>query len=63
MTTGEYDWAKELAGQWPTDFVLVEMVRDEPVRVTAGPCGTTPLYLAHDDTSLYGSWDMADLLL
>ncbi|MFD7899234.1 asparagine synthase-related protein [Streptomyces sp. NPDC059743] len=61
VTTGEYDRAKELAGQWPTDFVLVEMVRDEPVRVTAGPCRTTPLYLAHDDTGLYGSWDMADL--
>ncbi|MGW1074078.1 asparagine synthase [Streptomyces sp. NPDC002537] len=61
MTAGEYDRAKDLAGQWPTDFVLVETAPEEPACVSVGPCRTTPLYLAHDDTSLCGSWDMADL--
>ncbi|CAO5170419.1 hypothetical protein FAIPA1_20406 [Frankia sp. AiPs1] len=29
--------------------------------MTAGPCGTAPIYLAADGATLHGSWDMADL--
>ncbi|GAA0380863.1 asparagine synthase-related protein [Streptomyces blastmyceticus] len=57
----EYDTARNLAEQWPADYVLVETTPQEPARVTVGACRTTPLYLAHDDTTLHGSWDMADL--
>ncbi|MFJ9028280.1 hypothetical protein ACIRQP_07100 [Streptomyces sp. NPDC102274] len=57
----EYDHARELAEQWPADYVVAETTPDEPVRVTAGTCRTTPLYLAHDADALNGSWDMADL--
>jgi hypothetical protein len=61
-TTEEgYDRLHMLVDQWPADYTAVETVPDAPVRVTAGPCRTTPLNLAHDDTALYGSWDMADL--
>ena len=60
-TNSEYDQARELAEQWPTDYVLVETSPDEAVRVTVGACRTTPLYLAHNADSLFGSWDMADL--
>ncbi|MDT0451885.1 asparagine synthase [Streptomyces hesseae] len=61
VSPSEYDTLRCLTEQWPTDYVLVETTPQEPVRVTAGACRTTPLYLAHDDTSLHGSWDMADL--
>nr|WP_246260421.1 asparagine synthase [Streptomyces typhae] len=56
-----YDEAKTALAHWPADYVAVEVTGDEPVRVTAGPCRTTPLYLAHDEVRLYGSWDMAEL--
>ncbi|MEU2868526.1 asparagine synthase-related protein [Streptomyces olivoreticuli] len=60
-TPGEYDKARALAEQWPADYVLVETAPGLPCRVTTGPWGIAPLYVAHDSTSLYGSWDMADL--
>ncbi|WP_267241722.1 asparagine synthase-related protein [Streptomyces sp. PR69] len=58
---GDLDKARTLAEQWPTDYVLVETAAELPVRVSVGPSGIAPLYVAHDDRSLYGSWDMADL--
>ncbi len=61
VSEAAYDQGRALLDQWPTDYVAVETVPDNPVRVTAGPCRTTPLYLAHDDIHLHGSWDMADL--
>ncbi|WP_245790574.1 asparagine synthase-related protein [Streptomyces monashensis] len=39
----------------------METAPGDPCRVTAGPGGITPLYVAHDRASLHGSWDMADL--
>ncbi|MYU51874.1 asparagine synthase [Streptomyces kasugaensis] len=61
VTPGEFEEARTLAEQWPTDYVLVETAPGDPCRVVAGPGGVAPLYVAHDRTSLYGSWDMADL--
>ncbi|CAL9474049.1 hypothetical protein SUDANB121_02912 [Nocardiopsis dassonvillei] len=61
LTHAEYDQALDAVTGWPIDFVLVEAEPGLPVRVTAGPARTTPLYLASDDTTLVGSWDMADL--
>ncbi len=61
LTSAEYDQAREAATHWPTDFVLVEAEPARPVRVTAGSARTTPLYLANDGRTLFGSWDMADL--
>ncbi|MFL1378788.1 asparagine synthetase B family protein [Nocardiopsis protaetiae] len=61
LTPAGYDRALDAVAGWPTDFVLVEAEPGLPVRVTAGPARTTPLYLAADDTTLVGSWDMADL--
>ncbi|MFF7022720.1 asparagine synthase [Streptomyces klenkii] len=61
VTPGDFDKAAELARQWPTDYVLVETAPGFPCRVTAGPGGIAPLYVACDTSSLYGSWDMADL--
>ncbi|ARQ70263.1 asparagine synthase [Streptomyces marincola] len=61
VTPDEFDEARTLAKQWPTDYVLVETAPGDPCRVTAGPGGIAPLYVAHDRTSLHGSWDMADL--
>ncbi|SIO89001.1 asparagine synthase-related protein [Nocardiopsis sp. JB363] len=61
LTPGEYDQARVAVTDWPTDYVLVETELDQPVRVTAGSARTTPLYLADDGRSLFGSWDMADL--
>ncbi|MEV0504291.1 asparagine synthase, partial [Streptomyces spectabilis] len=61
ITAAAYDEAHAALADWPADYVAVETIRDEPTRVAAGPCRTTPLYLAHDAVSLYGSWDMADL--
>lgn len=57
----EYDAMRGLARQWPADYALLETIPDEPVQVSVGACRTTPLYLAHDETTLHGSWDMADL--
>ncbi|MBH5335072.1 asparagine synthase [Streptomyces pactum] len=56
-----FDTARSLVGAWPADHVVTETAPDEPVRVTTGPCGTAPLYVAHDRRSLFASWDMADL--
>ncbi|MGW2597102.1 asparagine synthase-related protein [Streptomyces sp. L500] len=61
VTSGEFDKSRAMAEQWPADYVLVETAPGVPCRVTAGPARTTPLYVAHDAESLYGSWDMADL--
>jgi asparagine synthetase B (glutamine-hydrolysing) len=61
VTSGEFDEARALAEQWPTDYVLVETSPGDPCRVTAGPGGVAPLYVAHDGSRLHGSWDMADL--
>lgn len=63
LAPADFDAASVLAGQWPLDHVLVETAPGVPVRVTAGPCGISPLYVAHDATTLHGSWDMADLAL
>ncbi|MGW6455192.1 hypothetical protein ACWF94_04570 [Streptomyces sp. NPDC055078] len=57
----EYEQARALAQRWPADYILVETVPQDPVRITAGACRTTPLYLAHDSNTLHGSWDMGDL--
>jgi asparagine synthase (glutamine-hydrolysing) len=57
----QYGESRRLADEWPTDYVLIETTPDQPVRVTTGACRTTPLYLAHDTTTLHGSWDMAHL--
>lgn len=61
VTPEEFEKARALVGQWPTDYVLVETAPGVPCRVTAGPGGIAPLYVASDAISLYGSWDMADL--
>ncbi|GAA1071627.1 asparagine synthase-related protein [Nocardiopsis metallicus] len=61
LTPGEYDQARESVTEWPTDFVLLETEPAQPARITAGSARTTPLYLADDGRSLFGSWDMADL--
>ncbi|MBU3870955.1 asparagine synthase [Streptomyces sp. 4503] len=61
LPPADFDKARALAEQWPTDYVLVETAPGDPCRVTAGPGGIAPLYVAHDRTSLHGSWDMADL--
>jgi hypothetical protein len=57
----ELDQVTEMARQWPVDFVVIETERHRPVRVTAGAARTTPLYLAHRDGILHGSWDMGRL--
>lgn len=61
VTPGGFDKALALTGHWPTDYVFVETAPGVPCRVTAGPGGIAPLYVACDAASLYGSWDMADL--
>ncbi|MBB5933845.1 asparagine synthase-related protein [Streptomyces zagrosensis] len=61
LTAADFDAARTTAVTWPLDYVLVETAPGVPVRVTAGPCGIAPLYVAHDATTLFGSWDMADL--
>ncbi|OKH88501.1 asparagine synthase-related protein [Streptomyces uncialis] len=61
VSAAEYERARGLAEEWPTDYVLVESVPDEPVQVVAGACRSTPLYLASDADTLHGSWDMGDL--
>lgn len=57
----DLDQVTEMARQWPADYVLIETEQRKPVRVTAGPARTTPLYLAHRDGILHGSWDMGRL--
>jgi asparagine synthase (glutamine-hydrolysing) len=42
------------------DYVTVEM-RPGRVRVTAGPIGTAPVYLAPGEDELAGSWSLPDL--
>ncbi|MEV5829172.1 asparagine synthase [Spirillospora sp. NPDC052242] len=49
------------ARRWPVDHVLIETAPRRPVRVTVGADRSTPLFLAHRDGILHGSWDMADL--
>jgi hypothetical protein len=57
----ELDQVTAMARQWRADYVLIETERRKPVRVTAGGARTTPLYLAHHDGLLHGSWDMGRL--
>ena len=57
----ELDQVTGLARQWPADYVLIETEQRKPVRVTAGPARSTPLYLACRDGVLHGSWDMGRL--
>ena len=47
-----------MALRWPADYVVIETEQRKPVRVTAGPAHTTPLYLACRDDILHGSWNM-----
>lgn len=61
VTPEAYDRAKSLAITWPADYVLLETADHSPVRVTAGPYGTAPLYLTEAYPYLYASWDLADL--
>lgn len=61
VTPGEYDQALQAATRWPLDYVLIETTPRAPARISAGAARTTPLYLAHRDGVLHGSWDMADL--
>jgi asparagine synthase (glutamine-hydrolysing) len=57
----ELNQVTEMARQWPADYVLIEAEQCKPIRVTAGAARTTPLYLAHRDGVLHGSWDMSRL--
>jgi asparagine synthase (glutamine-hydrolysing) len=57
----ELDQVTKLARQWPADYVLIETQQHRPVRVTAGPARSTPLYLACRDGILHGSWDLGSL--
>ena len=61
VTSAEFDEITDLARQWPVDYVLIETEQRKPVRVTAGPARTTPLYLTCHDGILHGSWDMGRL--
>jgi asparagine synthase (glutamine-hydrolysing) len=61
VTAAEYDEITAAARQWPVDHVLVETAPHRPVRITAGAVRSTPLFLAHRDGVLHGSWDIADL--
>lgn len=45
---------------WPGESLTVEMQRGE-VRITAGPYGTAPVYLATAGKVLEGSWHLPDL--
>ncbi|RBM23317.1 asparagine synthase [Streptomyces sp. PT12] len=56
-----YTAAVHAAQRWPADFILIETAPERPVRVTAGAARTTPLYLAHDEGTLHGSWEMGEL--
>ncbi|HEX2419067.1 MAG TPA: hypothetical protein VHJ83_13255 [Micromonosporaceae bacterium] len=42
------------------EFAVFRIERDA-VRLTVGPHGTAPIYLAHDGNNLAASWDLADL--
>ncbi|WP_067452545.1 hypothetical protein [Actinomadura macra] len=61
VTPTEFDQITANARCWPVDHVTIETRRHHPVRVTAGAARTTPLFLAHRDGTLHGSWDMSDL--
>lgn len=61
VTPRELDQVTGKARRWPADYVLIETRQHTPVRVTAGPARTTPLYLACRDGVLHGSWDMGRL--
>ncbi|MGI5171713.1 asparagine synthase [Spirillospora sp. CA-253888] len=57
----ELDAITHQARRWPLDHVLIETAQHRPARITAGPVRSTPLFLAHRDSVLHGSWDLADL--
>ncbi|MFG1925250.1 asparagine synthase [Cryptosporangium sp. NPDC048952] len=55
-----YDRVRAGAVDWPGDYVLVEVLADH-VRIAAGVLGVAPIYLAVDDDTLRGSWEILDL--
>ncbi|WP_143220872.1 asparagine synthase [Actinomadura sp. CNU-125] len=61
VTADSLDEIAAHARRWPVDYVLIETAPHRPVRVTVGADRSTPLFLAHRDGTLHGSWDMADL--
>ncbi|WP_461003163.1 asparagine synthase-related protein [Streptomonospora sediminis] len=61
LSSGDYNNALDAANKWPTDYVLIETDPGRPVRVSAGAARTTPLYLANNSSTLFGSWDMGNL--
>lgn len=61
VTPSDFDRIRSMVTEWPLDYVAVELADGEPVTVSAGAARVTPLYLAHDQYVLAGSWDMADL--
>ncbi|WP_119726382.1 asparagine synthetase B family protein [Thermomonospora amylolytica] len=61
VTAADFDRITAEALRWPVDHVVIETAAGRPVRVTAGPVRSTPLFLSHDAGVLHGSWDMADL--
>ncbi|MFD0686006.1 asparagine synthase [Actinomadura fibrosa] len=61
VTACDLDAIIAQARRWPVDYALIELIPHRPVRVTAGAVRSSPLFLAHHDGVLHGSWDMADL--
>ncbi|MFD0899083.1 asparagine synthase [Actinomadura sediminis] len=61
VAAGDLDEIAAQTRRWPVDHVLVEVAPRRPVRVTVGADRSTPLFLAHRDSVLHGSWDMAEL--
>ncbi|RBQ16464.1 asparagine synthase [Spongiactinospora rosea] len=61
VTVAQFGELVAQARRWPVDHVLIEVTRHRPVRVTAGAVRATPLYLAHHDGILRGSWDITEL--
>jgi hypothetical protein len=61
VTAAQFDEITDQGRRWPVDHVLIETLPCRPVRVTAGAVRSTPLFLAHRDGVLHGSWDLADL--
>jgi hypothetical protein len=61
VTPAELDEITAQAPRWPVDHLLIEITPHRPVRIIAGATRSTPLFLAHRDGVLHGSWDIADL--
>ncbi|WP_242613910.1 asparagine synthase [Actinomadura roseirufa] len=58
---GDLDRIIAEAYRWPVDHLLIEFTPRRPLRIRAGAVRATPLFLAHREGILHGSWDMADL--